>query len=104
MLEVKHGWTTDGASSGGLTPVEVQPGVAQSVLYCQFSTLATTNTFELQTAISSNGPWFTEGSTSISTALNGLAAIRLTGPYTWARPYLKTVSTGAYTFQLLGIT
>lgn len=104
MFEVNHYWSTDGASSGGLTAYEVQAGVVQSVLYCQFSTLATTNTFEFQTAISSGGPWFTEGSTSISTALNGLGALRVTGPYTWVRPYLKTVSTGNYTFKLIGIS
>lgn len=101
MFEVHHTWTSAG-SSGGLTPVNTQAGVMESVLYCQFSTLATTNSVSFQTALSSAGPWFTEASTSISTALNGVVALRLTGPYVWMRPYLHTASTGNYTLALIG--
>lgn len=102
MLEIKHSWTSDGASSGGLAPVYVQAAVIESVLYCQHSTLATSNSVSLQTAISSAGPWFTEASTAISTGVEGLVGLRLTGPYVWARPYLHTPSTGAYTLRLIG--
>lgn len=101
MFEINHSWASSG-SSGGLTPYYVAAGVMESVLYCEFSTLATTNTVEFQTAISSGGPWFVEASTTISTALNGLVAIRVTGPYIWMRPNTKTASTGTYTFRLIG--
>lgn len=104
MLEVNHTWTSTG-SSGALTAYEVQAGVTQSVLYCQASTLASTQSFSLQTAISSAGPWFTEGSTSVAATASAtaLANLRLTGPYTWVRPYLNSASTGNYTFRLIGI-
>lgn len=101
MFEINHRWDSTGGTSGGLTGVYVAAGAVESVLYCEFSTLATTNSYSFQTALSSGGPWFTEGSTSISTALNGLAALRITGPYIWARPYLHTVSTGNYQFRLI---
>jgi hypothetical protein len=103
MLEINHAWTSTG-SSGGLDAVEVRFGVAQSVLSVLFSTLATTNSVSFQTAQGSSGPWFTEGSTSISTAAAGLVVLRVTGPYTWMRPYLHTASTGTYALRLTGVS
>jgi hypothetical protein len=102
VLEVNFVWTSTG-SSGGLTAVSVQAGAQQSVLYCEFSTLATTNSVSFQTAPTSSGPWFTEASTTISTtAGSSVVAMRLTGPYLWMRPYIHTASTGTYTFRLIG--
>lgn len=101
--EIGHVWTSTG-SSGGLTPVRVYGPVSQSALYCQFSTLATTNSVSLQTAQESSGPWFTEGSTSISTAGSGQVVLRMTGPYDYARPYIHTASTGLYQFRLIGVS
>lgn len=100
MLEIDNTWTSTG-SSGGLTPVYLAAGCQQSVLKCQFSTLASTQSFSFQTAQESTGPWFTEASTSISTAVSGQAALRVTGPYKWMRPYLHSASTGNYTFRLV---
>lgn len=101
MIELNHTWTSTG-STAVLTPVRVPDGVIESALYVQFSTLATTNSVEFQTAQDSTGPWFTEASTSISTALSGQVVIRLTGPYLYMRPQLKTVSTGTYALRLVG--
>lgn len=104
MLEINKLWTSTG-SSGGLEGVYVGAGVTQSVLYLQSSTLASTQSFSMQTAISSGGPWFTEGSTSIGATANvtALAALRLTGPYLWVRPYLNSASTGTFSFRLVGV-
>lgn len=103
LNELNHVWTSTGAS-GGLTAVRVYGPISQSALYCQFSTLATTNSVSLQTAQESSGPWFTEGSTSISTLASGQVVLRMTGPYDWARPYIHTASTGLYQFRLIGVS
>jgi hypothetical protein len=100
MLEIDHTWASSG-SSGGLTPVYLAAGCAQSVLYIACSTLASSQSVSFQTAPESTGPWFTEGSTSISTALAQSAAIRVTGPYKWMRPYLHSASTGTYNLRLV---
>lgn len=103
MLATTARWTHDG-SSGGLAPAKVD-GTIESVLYVQASTIASTASFAFQTAISSAGPWVTEGSTSISaTSLaTSLDRIRVTGPYPWMRPYFPTASTGTYTLMLMGV-
>lgn len=103
MLEIDHTWTSDG-SSGGLTPVHLAAGCMESVLKVQFSTLASTQSVSFQTAQESSGPWFTEGSTSISTAVAGQVALRITGPYKWMRPYLHSASTGTYRLRLVAVS
>lgn len=105
MLEHDYQWTSDGASSGGLTAVQIQAGCSQLVLYGQSSTLASTNSFALQSAQQSTGPWFTEGSTSFSATATviGQSALRLTGPVRWVRPYLNSASTGTYTFRMIAV-
>jgi len=103
MLEINHAWTSTG-SSGGLTPVYLDFGAVQSVLYVSHSTLASTNSISFQTAIDVNGPWFIEASTAISTATSTTFALRLTGPYGWVRPYLHATSTGTFTIRLVGVS
>lgn len=103
VLEINHAWTSTG-STAALTPVYVDFPPVESVLTVAFSTLATSNSVEFQTAQESSGPWFTEASTAISTGVSGQVALRVTGPYLWARPQLKTASTGAYTIRLLGVS
>lgn len=106
-LEVNHTIVVPAATSSvaitTMWKLAVPP--LQSALYCHASTLASTQSFSLQTAQSSAGPWYTEGSTVVSA--NGSSAscdvLRLTGPYLFARPRLNSVSTGAYTFRLLGV-
>ena len=100
MLEINQVWTSTG-SSGGLTAVRLDGFQQHSVLLCQYSTLATTQSVSFQTAQESTGPWFVEASTTISTAASTQIALRVTGPYTWMRPYLHTASTGTYQFRLL---
>lgn len=102
MLELNTAWTSSG-STAALTPVHVQFGAIESVLYVQNSTIATTNSFQFQTAQDSTGPWFVEASTACGGDANlaGQAALRLTGPYRWMRPQLKTASTGTYTLRLI---
>ena len=102
MLEINFVWTSTG-SSGGLTPVNLQAGCEQSVLYCEASTLASTQSFSFQTAPTSSGPWFTEASTSVGggASATAQAAIRLTGTYIWMRPFINSASTGNYTLRLI---
>lgn len=103
MLEIISNWTSSG-SSGGLAAVSVQYGVTESVLYCQLSTIATTQSVSFQTAMESSGPWVNEATASLSTTGNSTAAaIRVQGPYNWMRPYLHTASTGTYIFRLVGV-
>lgn len=103
MIEVNHTWTSTG-STAAFTPVHIPFGCSESALYVQFSTLATTNTVEFQTAQESTGPWAVEASTSISTAASGQILLRVTGPFVYMRPNLKTVSTGSYTLRLIGVS
>ncbi|HYE87701.1 MAG TPA: hypothetical protein VEA16_15165 [Vicinamibacterales bacterium] len=107
MLEINHTWTSTGSTSGWNTPVYLDFPADGLALYCSASTVATTNSFQLQTAISSGGPWITEGSTSMSATANAasLDVLRFTGPHAgWVRPVSKTVSTGTYTFKLVGLS
>ena len=103
MVEVELSWTSTG-SSGALTSALVNMGAVQTALYCEASTIATTQSFAIQTAAHSTGPWVTEGSTSVGggAAATGAAVLRLTGPFKYVRPYLNSASTGNYTFRLLG--
>jgi hypothetical protein len=104
MLLIDQPWTSTG-SSGGLDAVQVPDGVTESVLYAETSTIATTQSFSLQTGLASTGPWFTEGSTALAATANvaAIAALRLTGPYKWVRPYINSASTGTYRFRLIGV-
>lgn len=99
MLEVDKRWTSTG-SSGALTAIHTDGFQQQSILYITHSTLATTNSVSLQTAPESTGPWVIEATASLSTAVSSAAAIRVTGPYKWVRPYIHTASTGDYVFHL----
>lgn len=103
MIELNHTWTSTG-STAAFTPVAIPDGVIEAALYLQCSTLATTNTVEFQTAQESTGPWAIEASTTISTLAAQQIVLRLTGPFLYMRPNLKTVSTGAYTLRLLGVS
>lgn len=105
MLEIDFVWTSTG-SSGGLTPIYVQGWPMESVLKIQASTLASTQSISFQTAQSSAGPWINEATATFSTTMTGstAAAIRVTGPYTWMRPYLHSASTGDYTLRLVGVS
>jgi len=104
LLEIDYSWTSDG-SSGGLTPVHLASGAIESVLKIQYSTIATTNSISFQTAQSSAGPWISEATATLSTAGDSTAAaIRVTGPYTWMRPYVHTASTGTYTLRLVAVS
>ena len=101
---IDQGWTSTG-SSGALTAVEVKSPPSYSALYCECSTIASTQSFSVQTAAHSSGPWVSEGSTSIPAtgSVTGAAVLRVTGPYGWVRPYLNSASTGDYSFRLIGV-
>lgn len=107
MLEINHRWTSTGSTSGWNTPVYMDFPTVELALYCQASTIATTNQFHLQTAISSGGPWLALGSTGIAADANAasLDVLRVTGPGAgWFRPVTKTASTGTYAFRLVGVS
>lgn len=105
MMEFTAAWQSTGAT-GGMTAVQATFPPSYCVLYCEASTLATTNTFQLQTAAHSSGPWVTEGSTDVAAtnSVKGAAVLRLTGPFGWVRPYTKTISTGDYSYRLIGVS
>ena len=102
MQLIRQVWTSTG-SSGGLASVFLGETPRDVALFLAHSTLATTQSASLQTAINSSGPWFLEGSTQISTAVSTAFKLAPTGPLArYARPYLHTASTGAYDFLLVG--
>lgn len=104
MFEIEHTWTSTGSTATWNTPVEVPFPALESALYVEHSTLATTNSFEFQTAQKSSGPWFTEASTAMgATAAVAQRALRVTGPYRWMRPVFKTASTGTYNIRLFAV-
>lgn len=107
MVLFDYVWSTATGSSGGLDAFEIPNGAGptESALFCQTSTLASTQSFGFQTAQASTGPWFTELSTSIgaSSLVAAQAALRLTGPYRFMRPFINSASTGTYRFQLIGV-
>ncbi len=109
ILEVNKTWVIPaaGSSVAGLTlsPLKMDVAPLYTALYLESSTLASTQSFALQTAISSGGPWVTEGSTSCSATNNSTTCdvLRLTGPYVFARPKLLNASTGVYTFRLVAV-
>ena len=103
MFEIEHTWNSTG-STAAFTPVEVPFPPIESALYVEHSTLATSNSFEFQTAQKSSGPWYTEASTAMgATAVTAQIVLRLTGPYRWMRPQLKTASTGTYNLRLFAV-
>lgn len=105
MLEVDYAWTSTG-SSGGLSPVFVSMMPVHSIVTVTHSTLASTQSFSVQIAEMSSGPWINEVQQSISTASGESTgfALRITGPYKWIRPYLHSNSTGSYRVRLIGIS
>lgn len=107
MFEITHAWTSTGSTGTWNTPVYMDFPTAELALYAQASTIATTNSFQLQTALSSGGPWLALGSTAIAATANAdsLDVLRVTGPGAgWFRPVTKTASTGTYAFRLVGVS
>jgi len=103
-LIVKQVFTSTG-SSEIIGTVANPHGVQNLTCYIAHSTLASTNSFVLQSAIESSGPWFTEGSTELATG-NVSTAFRLqvTGPVgLFVRGVLRSASTGNYSFLLMGL-
>lgn len=108
MLEHDFPWAvtrTESSVGSTFTAVNLPFPPTESVLYCEASTLASTQSFAFQTAINSSGPWVTENSTSIAADASSASAarIRVTGPYRYMRPLLNSVSTGTYNFRLLAV-
>lgn len=104
-LEINHVWTSTGSSGAVGTPVEVKWPTMENVVTVQFSTLASTQSWSVQLAQDSTGPWFTQASTSISTGISDQIALRWTGPWIgWARVYLNSASTGTYQFRFMGLS
>lgn len=115
MLEAIYKWTSSGStgtpqpggtsSRTGSSAVFLPFPPLESALYCENSTIATTNSFQFQTAQASTGPWNADASTACAGDGNGKgqAVLRVTGPYRWMRPVLKTASTGVYTLRLYAV-
>lgn len=91
-------------SSGIIGTVECKHGVQNVTCYVNHSTLASSNTFEVQTAIESSGPWFSEGSTAISTAASTTFRLQITGPVApFIRARLQNASTGQFNVLFIGL-
>ena len=106
MLEIAHTWTSTGSTGTFNTPVELKWPVVEAQLSLTASTIATTNSYQWQSAQASTGPWYVEASTAVAADANSASndVIRITGLSGWVRPVLKTASTGAYTFKLFGVS
>lgn len=115
MLTIKQAWIVDRSAAAGpptLASVEIGDNVKRAVLYVDHSTLATTNSFSLQSAQASTGPWVIDGSTFTAAAAAIAAAtgstnltIRVSGPIgPWVRPVINTASSGGYDFLLIGVS
>lgn len=107
-LILSQRWVSTGSSGQVGAPVECRHGVRDLTCYIAHSTIITTNSFSLQTAQHSTGPWFIEGSTQLSTGNAATAStafrLQITGPVgTWVRGYLHTASTGTYNILVLGL-
>ena len=101
-------WVSTGSSGQVGPPVECRHGLQGLTCYIAHSTIITTNSFSLQTAIDSTGPWFIEGSTQLSTGAAAAAStafrLQITGPVApWIRGYLHTSATGTYNVLVIGM-
>ena len=108
MLTVKQAWTSTGGTSGPLAVISLQESenFTQGVVYLNHSTLATTQSFNFESAQESTGPWLIETSTVLSSVANVSTnmSMRLTGPIgPFIRPRLLTPATGFYNVLLLGV-
>jgi hypothetical protein len=104
MSLLDQSFSPDG-SSGPTAAIKVHSPPSYTAMYVQCSTLASTQSFEFQTAIESTGPWFVEGSTALAAtnSVSAAAVLRLTGPYGYVRANLKTNSTGTYLIRILAV-
>jgi hypothetical protein len=105
ILEINQKGSWDGSSGVIIGPIEVQSACIHAALYVQASTIASTASFQLQTSPSSNGPWVTEGSTSISATASATSmdVLRLTGPFQFMRGYAITKSTCTHFATLIAV-
>ena len=114
MLTIKQAWIVDRSAAAGpptLASVELIDHATQAVLYVDHSTLATTNSFVLQSAQQSTGPWVSDGTVATAAAATISAAagstnlsIRVVGPIgPWVRPVINTASSGGYDFLLIAV-
>jgi hypothetical protein len=105
ILEVNYRWDFDG-SSGGLTAIQVGSACLHSALYLQCSTIASTFSYQFQTApivggaVGGRKPRRRPRATASATSQD---VLRVTGPYEWMRPYFVTKSTGTHIVRLIGV-
>jgi hypothetical protein len=99
MREFDQIWSSN-ASSGAQAGVEVHGTPLQTAFYFQASTGVATATVTVESALSVNGPWATEGgSTALTSGI--LVVVRITGPLGFVRPVLN--STGI-TVRAIGVS
>lgn len=99
MRELDATWSSV-SSSGAQTAVEVHGDLLASAWYFEASTGVATATIGVESALSSGGPWVSEGA---STALTSgiMSVIRISGPMGWARP---TVNSTGVTIRAIGVS
>lgn len=105
MIEGDYTFAWDGSSGVIGSPINLQCSALHLAAYVQASTIASTASFNLQTAPSSGGPWATEGSTSISASASATSqdVLRLTGALAWVRCYTPTKSTGTHFLRYIAV-
>ena len=108
---VRQNWNlaADVSSAGmqggtAVLAIEVPLSAQYHTMYVDFSTLATSNSLALQSAIESSGPWFAETSTQLSTAISTRLGMHVSGPIgPYVRPFFGTVATGTYHVTYLAV-
>ena len=104
MLIIKQVWTFSTAAFTGATVELGSENVSQSVVYFRCSTLATTQSFNFESAQASTGPWVTDASTAVAANVSTNFAMRITGPVgPFVRPRILTASSGDYLATFIGV-
>lgn len=104
MQVVNQVWHSTGSSGAVASAIRLPQQARDVALFIAHSTLASTQSASLQSAINSSGPWFLEGSTQIANGnVSTVFKLAPTGPVgRWVRGYLHSASTGDYDFMLIG--
>ena len=104
MLIIKQVWTFSTAAFTGAAVELPCENVSQSVVYFRCSTLATTQSFNFESAQNSTGPWVTEASTAVPVNTSTNFGMRITGPVgPFVRPRILTASSGDYLATFIGV-
>lgn len=101
MLGIDQQWVSTG-STGGMTAVRCWAPLTEWAFYIEKAD-GSTITASLQSAITSTGPFVSEGSTTTNSTAPELFVMRGDGPLRYVRPYITArTNTNTITFRLTG--